>query len=957
MRLAASLTATLLSVLFIRETAAQYYEWPLEWPWVKATMYGADGAVWDTLKYTKIANRDAEYLKTEMAEESPDVHLTDTMSGCGYWYWNKNRKDDKDAFSFVVEPPDADPNKLVTIMAPSSLWGAAALTTFVQLAIRQPRSNGMRFRYIFGSWTDVGSVPLCDTSSKWYKERPDDRGYWCPDMIILGTTDVLTRVNRDEVIPLDTYFDQYSQTEGTIFYQTFLQSYFYTFNINGKWMGVPCATDTRVTYFNKRVLLAAGLKLPPPHEDWGAPYTKTWTWEKFAEYAKVIREYHIANGHPEYYGFEWRAGNNEELWNFVNVGRNARVQFLGADDRCNLTAPAFQDAIRKSFYKMFVEDKSANPNWFDQNPDTLAKLEAYKNNQTLGNQQTTAGDLGLYYADSIFAREIQGLTLEVPSWFWYNYWKVPEALIWDPQRNLRDGDIAMAYYPGITSFLGGAGIHIVNGSKNHDLSWTIISMMLDPNLPHSARVGGNPPPSEIAWANPPWNAAHIDTARRQLRASLPPEYPRPPFAQYGRFQDERPFRSMLLEMVYKGLSVEQATERACGTINDIFLRQCTAERGDLATQVTECQPKNRKKRVSWEWVGVETTCRPANLSDVPEPTETNCRYVPYSNSMGSGLVFLSAFGILLSLVFAVLVWIKREEPSIKRSSVTFTEIMLVGAILIHASVVLWIGVPTDDSCLGRTWLLVLGFALLFGSLAVKVLRIFIIFKGAKNSTKRAVTDLRLVLYLAGIVLVEVALLIWLSARDGPRAAVVYDKVVSGFTIANVPQEQCYGGRPGANWVLIILNCLLLLSSLFICFKVSDAPSAYNENKFIGASAMMLGFVGVVILPLMLIFDDPYLQTLLYGLGANFAVMFSVLIFVVPKIFPSLAGEGHLSGVRSQLSDSDNGISGVKNIGSSKLGTMTSPTTMRKTKKGDDSASGLDVMKSSDMKLVSQARLP
>ena len=89
----------------------------------------------------------------------------------------------------------------------------------------------------------------------------------------------------------------------------------------------------------------------------------------------------------------------------------------------------------------------------------------------------------------------------------------------------------MAYYPGITSFLGGAGIQIVKGSKNRDLSWTIISQMLDPNLPHSARVGGNPPPSEIAWGNPPWNAPHFNTARRQLRASLPPEYPRPPFAQ------------------------------------------------------------------------------------------------------------------------------------------------------------------------------------------------------------------------------------------------------------------------------------------------------------------------------------------------------------------------------------------------------------------------------------------
>ena len=93
---------------------------------------------------------------------------------------------------------------------------------------------------------------------------------------------------------------------------------------------------------------------------------------------------------------------------------------------------------------MFVEDKSANSNWFDQDADTLAKLEAYKNNQTLGSQATTAGDLGLYYAKPIAAADIHGMTLEIPSWFWYNYNLVPEDDIWDPARNLERGNVSIA---------------------------------------------------------------------------------------------------------------------------------------------------------------------------------------------------------------------------------------------------------------------------------------------------------------------------------------------------------------------------------------------------------------------------------------------------------------------------------------------------------------------------------
>ena len=86
-------TCAILSLLVIHTVSAQYYEYPQSWPSVQATMYGADGAVWNVLKYAPHEHHnDTDYLIDELWEESPTLSLSDTMTGSGGWYWKWNTK-------------------------------------------------------------------------------------------------------------------------------------------------------------------------------------------------------------------------------------------------------------------------------------------------------------------------------------------------------------------------------------------------------------------------------------------------------------------------------------------------------------------------------------------------------------------------------------------------------------------------------------------------------------------------------------------------------------------------------------------------------------------------------------------------------------------------------------------------------------------------------------------------
>ncbi|OUM70035.1 hypothetical protein PIROE2DRAFT_1984 [Piromyces sp. E2] len=128
---------------------------------------------------------------------------------------------------------------------------------------RIEKEKGERFCLSFESvgWYNNAYSPIC-------KED-----YPCPDIIIVGTSQITARYYNNETISFNGFFRNYLKKKGKP-----LENY-----INNNWLAVPFVTDIRVFKFNITTFnycreKGYDLHYPP------------WTWEKVFEYAEMITE-------------------------------------------------------------------------------------------------------------------------------------------------------------------------------------------------------------------------------------------------------------------------------------------------------------------------------------------------------------------------------------------------------------------------------------------------------------------------------------------------------------------------------------------------------------------------------------------------------------------------------------------------------------------------------------------
>ncbi|PFX24932.1 putative G-protein coupled receptor CG31760 [Stylophora pistillata] len=164
------------------------------------------------------------------------------------------------------------------------------------------------------------------------------------------------------------------------------------------------------------------------------------------------------------------------------------------------------------------------------------------------------------------------------------------------------------------------------------------------------------------------------------------------------------------------------------------------------------------------------------------------------------LFALNALVICVAVVFAVYVCIHWKE----RLIVSYFE-------------------PTTLRCIARPWLRHIGFVLVYGSLALKTWRVALIFR-VRSAQKLALSDGVLLRRLGLLVLLYSAYLSVWSAMAPPDIEVVR-------TSDDLKYTRCV-----ENWfnftIVFAGDIAVLIWGMWLCYKIRNAPAAYNESKYI-----------------------------------------------------------------------------------------------------------------------------
>lgn len=715
------------------------------------------------------------------------------------------------------------------------------ITSMIDLTSQE--NYTLAFELYIAGWDSVVSQPICE-----------DETQECPDIIILGTTQVAARVYAGKAEPLSDYFNQWTLEKNTLLSDDFVRYYFYEFNMLGDWYAMPVISDTRVLFFNKTTFEELGLKKPPPHEEW-----ENWSWKDIVHLAQTVHE---KTGEPGYtFWGEW----DEELKLFSIIGRDFGAGVFDSPNTCGFTSDKWKNAINEVIKPLWLQGVS-NTDFYG------AGEEAFNEwlNREIADPWDNPFDCCKFGSDPIY-----GLKVGVPS------------IDRESQIN-GTAELVEAYVPQF-SFLGGSGAMMTSQGNKKDLAWKYMSFLLDtsnPYLNELAKIVVSPPPYDSLLSSDVWSLPEWELPGKQLKKSLPIQYPYHTFPQFGTIESKKPMRYFLMETIFKNYSIDYASDRVCQVINKTFLSECTED--DWSLVISNCN-SDSKRDVTYQW-DPSIQCNPGS-TQLPNDETVSCEYIPWKNWVGILFGVLFSIFEVFDIILLILLYLKRTNSVVRKSSPLFSSFVVFGVIIFRASGYSLIGQPDHENCVIRVWFLSFGFTIIFSALYVKLKRIDLIFN---NTDLKRInpSDQKLFKEFSGLLLTDIALLlIWsIVGGVGIKEDSYYEKGIGDITY-----DRCniYGG--GVLLPILLFDIVLFLGSCYVSWKIRGITKGFQEQRFIMVLSYIVLTSGVILIPMMLFIDDPYAQnviTLVIVLVWSSTISF---VFVIPKLLDSKTGSSSNSG--------------------------------------------------------------
>ena len=254
----------------------------------------------------------------------------------------------------------------------------------------------------------------------------------------------------------------------------------------------------------------------------------------------------------------------------------------------------------------------------------------------------------------------------------------------------------------------------------------------------------------------------------------------------------------------------------------------------------------------------------------PIPTWQERVFEPkwYSQSSEKAVLAVTSISIALCLILMGCVFRYWKSPVIRAATPSFCLVSIAGGVLMLASNYFATLVVSASHCAASTWLLTIGFTLVFSSLFIKTFRIWKIFNRQKLQVLK-MKDSTLLLAVGVFILVDIIInAVWMGTAGMDAVVVVVD-----VNRPSLNYWTCdFADGEGAIFAHLTVKCGLLLFGVGLTWAVRGVPSQFNESLSIALSLYNVTFVVAFIIPI--------IATGLGGRETVFLIRAFAIIFVV-----------------------------------------------------------------------------
>ncbi|XP_053821226.1 probable G-protein coupled receptor 179 [Vidua chalybeata] len=340
----------------------------------------------------------------------------------------------------------------------------------------------------------------------------------------------------------------------------------------------------------------------------------------------------------------------------------------------------------------------------------------------------------------------------------------------------------------------------------------------------------------------------------------------PPFLECreGRFL---PTWAVTLSSAFYGLKPDLSPEfkgvvRVDVELRDVAIDQCSSGPGwfsdthrcDLNS--TQCVPQESRGFVlgrylcrckpgfyraggvaSGAWAGVAGTdggsrlgCRPCRPGCATCEDDTPC-LIQEDQVLRAAVLSCQACCMLAIFLSMLVSYHFRRSKRIRTSGIILLETILFGSLLLYFPVFILYFKPSIFRCIVLRWVRMLGFAIVYGTITLKLYRVLKVFLSRTAQRAPYVSSGRVLRMLAPILLLVLWFLAAWTIGMLENAHKNIPLVIRAQTSRGLHFSIC--GHDCWDYMMVIAEMLFLLWGSFLCYATRAVPSAFHEPRYMG----------------------------------------------------------------------------------------------------------------------------
>ncbi|KAK7945064.1 hypothetical protein WMY93_000792 [Mugilogobius chulae] len=194
---------------------------------------------------------------------------------------------------------------------------------------------------------------------------------------------------------------------------------------------------------------------------------------------------------------------------------------------------------------------------------------------------------------------------------------------------------------------------------------------------------------------------------------------------------------------------------------------------------------------------------------------------------------LQGLCMLLDLACMVVLYQLRRNKSIRTSGMILLEAILFGALLLYFPVMILYFNPSVFRCILLRWVRLLGFAIMYGTIVLKLYRVLKVFLSRTAQRTPYMTSWRVLRLLLVILLVVLWFLVAWTSAVCQKPNLNKALISAGLTADGLQFSMCLLDR--WDYMMAVAEFLFLLWGVYLCYAVRTVPSAFHEPRYIAVA--------------------------------------------------------------------------------------------------------------------------